>query len=324
MPYKNRFGEITADEDVVRNLIFKRGGQRGMQEFTELFGTDPQAMRLLENGVQDMFAKAVVRDGQIKPNLVETFMRDHPQLDQMPALKARLTNIDRANDLLLQRQKTIIEQRKMLDQTELARIAKTDNPTEMVQNALTDRKSMLALTSQAKTVEEKQILARSIAEAVSRQPNPYEFLMNNAPNLRRELEKLGPGHFDNLLNLAKAAQITGRTRAPSHVPLERLQDIGEQTAGTSIKGLLSRGMNVAKGYMSPEYAAFDIGGRYIFKIKSAEADRLMQEAIYDPAAAKSLMEMVRTPNEQKWNSLRNHMFSHGIKVVSVAKTEENK
>ncbi len=317
----NRFGDVTADEDVVRNLIFKRGGQRGMQEFTDIFGADPKALSLLENGVQDMFSRAVVRDGQIKPALVEGFIRDHPQLDQMPGMKQKLTNIDQMNDTLLARQKSLTEQRNMLDKTTVAKIAKTDNPDGVINEALTNRQTMAALTSQAKTADEKQALARAVAESVSRQPDPYSFLVNNAPTLRRELEKLGPGHFDNLLNLANAAKVTSRTRAPLHVPLDRLMDIGEQTAGTSVKGILSRAMNVAKGYMSPEYAAFDLGGRYIFKVKTEEANRIMTEAIYDPAAAKALMELVANPTETSMNSLRNHMFSHGVKVVATTKAQ---
>lgn len=318
----NKMGDVTADEDVVQKLIFKRGGQQGMSDFTDIFGTDQRAMELLENGVQDMFSRAVVRDGQIKPALVETFMRDHPQLNQMPGLKNKLQNIDQTNDSLLARQQTLQEQRQMLDKTTVAQIAKTDNPDQVISQALTDRPTMLALTSQAKTPDAQRALSRSIAEAVSKQSDPYAFLVNNAPNLRRELEKLGPGHFDNLLNIAKAAQITERTRAPSNVPLDRLQDIGEQTVGTSVKGVMSRAMNVAKGYMSPAYAAFDVGGRYIFKVKTAEANRLMTEAIYDPEAAKSLMALVNKPTETNMNSLRNHMFSHGIKVMAVNRASQ--
>jgi hypothetical protein len=81
-------------------------------------------------------------------------------------------------------------------------------------------------------------------------------------------------------------------------------------------------MNVAKGYMSPEYAAFDLGGRYIFKIKTAEADRIMNEAIYDPSMAKVLMELKMQPNDANMNKLLNHTFSHGIKVIANTKAQE--
>ncbi len=315
----NRFGDTTPDENIVSNLIFKRNGQQGMSDFANIYGDDPKASQLLQNGVKDMFARSVVRDGEIKPPLVESFIRDHPQLNAMPDLKKQLLNTDQMNDSLLARRQTIQQQQQMLDQTAVGQIAKSNNPDAIIQKALTDRPTMMALTSQAKTPEQQQAVSRAIATAVSKQADPYAFLQNNAPTLRRPLEQLGKGHFDNLLNLARASDISARTRAPTSVPMDTLQDIGTATVGTPVKGLFSMARNVAKHFMSPIYAAMDVGGRYIYKVKTDEANRLLNEAIYDPDAAKSLLAAHNNPTPQNFNSLRNHAFSHGVKIIATAK-----
>lgn len=319
----NRFGDTTADEEIVRKLIFTPGGQRGMSEFFDIYGTNPEAAKLLENGVMDMFAKAAVRDGEIKTAALQGFIRQHKaQLDAMPAVRNRLRSIESANEALLSRREAIQAQQKKLDRTAVAKIAKTENVDEVVEKALTDRRTMQALTSQAaRNPQASQAVARAIADAVSAKPDPYAYIQANAPMLRQALKGLGSEHFDNLLTISKAESTLGRVRVPSAVNLERLQDIGEQAVGTSVKGLFSRMLNVKKGYMSGGYAAFDVGGRYIYKIKAEEAHKLMKAAIYDPELAKVLAQAPRRAPQETMNSLRNHAISHGIRVLAVERAE---
>lgn len=315
----NRFGDTTPDEKVVSSLVLPSGGQQGINEFFNIFGHNPEAKSLLERGFMDMFGKAVVRDGEIKPALVETFKREHSaQLDAMPDFKAMLADFNAVNTAYLLRRQMVQEQQKLLDQTSLAKVAGIRDPQVAVDAALTDHRLMQVLVSQAsKTRGGSDALARSIAVSVAKQKDPYEFLMSNAPVLRRELEKLGPDHFSNLQTLARASQVAGRTTVPQHVNLEQLSDVGERAIGTSVKGLFSRMLNVKKGYMSGGYAAFDIGGRWIYKIKTEEAQKLMEAAIYDPELAKALVNMPKLSGPEVINSLRAHALSHGIRVISV-------
>lgn len=317
----NRFGDTTPDEKVVSSLVLPAGGQQGITDFFNMFGHSNEAKILLEHGFMDMFTKAVVRDGEIKPALVEAFKRTHSaQLDAMPGFKQALGDINAINDALLARRGTIQAQQKAFDQTALAKIAGIRNPQEAVEAALTEHRMLGALVSQAGKVKGgSDALARSVALAVANQKDPYAFLSANAPMLRRELEKLGPGHFANLQILAQANKIAERTTVPGHVNLEKLSDVGERAVGTSVKGLFSRALNVKKGYMSGGYAAFDIGGRYIYKIKTEEAAKLMEAAIYDPELAKVLVAMPKMESKEALNSLRAHALSHGIRVIAVEK-----
>ncbi len=324
-PYaKGKYGEITQDSDIVRKLVFNPENRRGTTEFFEIYGSNPEAQSLLRNGVMDMFSKAVVRDGEIKPALVESFFRQHgAQLNMVPSLKAELSNIDAMNDALLARRAVIRAQQSLFEKTVVAKIANSDNPMEVINKALTDPKTMRALISQAhKTPETAHALAGAIANAVSKQKDPLTFLVQNKNTLQAALDPLGKQHFYNLMTLARAEDIASRVKAPTHVNLDKIQDIGEQAVGTSVKGIMSRMMNVNKGYMSGEYAIADVGGRYIYKWKAAETQKMLEAAIYDPEMAKALLALKRDTTPAKMNNLRNHAFSHGIRVDAIASQQD--
>jgi len=323
---RNKWGAVTNDEDVVRSLIFNSDNKRGAQEFLEIFGSNPEAHSQLRNGVLDMFSKAAVRDGQIKPALAETFMRQHSaQLEMFPAIKKELEGVDKLNDALLARRAQVMEQQKAIDKSVIAKIAKSEDVDSVINSALTDRKEMLVLVNQAKkTPEAINSLSRAVAEQVAKQKDPFQFLVENELTLKPLLNKLDPNHFDNLKTLAKAEELMTRTRVPEHVNLEKMKDIAEQAVGTSGKGILSRLMNVHKGYMSPEYAAADIGGRYFYKTKMEEANKIMEAAIYDPEMAKVLVNMKKQDGKSAVNSLTNHAYAHGIRVGAVATGEEER
>ncbi|MCA3041893.1 MAG: hypothetical protein ING51_02650, partial [Rhodocyclaceae bacterium] len=246
------------------------------------------------------------------------FVRKHKQqLDLMPGFQAELKSVDALNDKLLARRVDLQELQKRLDNSVVQKIAQTEDVAKTIDSALTSPKEMRALLSQAvKTKDGSMALSRAIADAVSQKPNSYQFLMENQELLKPALDKLGKDHFNNLKTLAKAQEIAGRVKAPTDVNLTRLQDLAEQAIGTSGKGILSRMMNAEKGYMSGTYVTFDLGGRYIYKIKSEEAAKLTEAAIYDPALAKALLDMQKQPAKEAMNNLKYHAYSHGIRVLS--------
>jgi len=315
----NKYGKVTNDEDIVRKLIFNPENKRGTQEFFDVYGSNPEAHRLLKDGVTDMFAKAAVRDGEIKPALVETFLRQHKQqLDLVPEIRKQLTNTDAMNDALLTRRASIMEQQKAVDKSVVAKIAKSEDADAVIRSALTNPTEMKTLVAQAlRTPEGTQSLSRAVADAVAQHKNPLQFLTDNEKTLKPLLNKLGKDHYENLQTLTKAEEMMGRVKSPTNVNLDKLKDIGEQTIGTSGKGILSRLMNVNKGYASAEYVTFDLGGRYIYKVKTEEANKIMEAAIYDPEMAKALINMPKQSAKQAINSLRSHAMSHGIRVAAV-------
>jgi hypothetical protein len=103
------------------------------------------------------------------------------------------------------------------------------------------------------------------------------------------MQQLGPKHWDNLMDIAEMERISARTKAPTQVELAKLQDVGEQVIGTSIKGMFSRLRNLDKPMgVSKEYLLMDIGGRFFYKIRSEELARLRETAMFDPNVAEVL------------------------------------
>jgi len=323
MAYGNRFGEVTKDEDIVRNLVFKQNGQKGLADFFEIYGANPEAKQLLKDGVTDIFAKQVVRDGEIRPTAVESFMRQHAsQLNAMPDIKNELSNINTANNLLLARRAALEQQKKTLDSSVLAKLANSESADEAIKRAISDPKAMqVLLANAARNPWAKDAVASSIARHIADQPNSFQYIADNAPFLRRSLETLGKGHFDNLLILTNAREVSGRIHVPTNVgSIETVQDLGTKVIGTPIKGILANLRNWSRGYQSPEYVFADLGGRYIYKIRTEEANKLLDAAIYDPALARTLVNMKQgAVTKSDLNDLRNHAFAHGVKVVAVDK-----
>lgn len=321
---QTKFGELTQDADIVKKLVFNPGNRRGVEEFFSIYGVNKEAAQLLKNGAYDMLAVDVVRDGVIKPGLVEAFARKHKnQLDLMPGFRDEITNIDKLNDSLLARRQSVFDQQKAFDKSVVSKISQTEDIAATINSALTNPKEMRVLSSQAqKTPGGQMSLARSIADAVAEQKNPYQFLIDNQGTLKPAMDRLGKDHYQNLTTLARAKEIGARTRAPTDVNLSKLQDLGEQAIGTSGKGILSRMLAVEKGYMGAPYVAFDLGGRYIYKVRTEEANRLMEAAIYDPALASALLNMRHQSAKKAVNNLQHHAMSHGIRVLSTQADEE--
>lgn len=318
----NRFGDTTHDEDIVRKLFWKPGKSQGMEDFAQIFGKDPRAYKALENGVMDIFAKAVVREGQIQPKLVETFMRQHASsLEMVPGLKQKLGDINVSNDALLKRRHAIQEEQRVADKSAAAKIAQSDQPDQVISHALTDKSYMDTLLAQAKTPETKQALARSLAQGVMAQKEPYAFLMRSEARLKPVMNQLGPEHWKNLETLGQMKRVLDRVQTPTSANLETLQDIGTKLIGTPVKSVLTGVWGNSRVYQSRGYFTLNLAGRYIYKIKTAEANRLLEEAIYDPNLAASLAEASTKGTARAVNKLKNHAWSHGVRVLAITATD---
>lgn len=321
-----RFGETTNDEDIVRKLLFTPNNAKGMEDFTAIYGNSPEATQTIKNGIFDIFAKEVVRDGEIKPKLVESFMRRYDQsLKQIPSMKSELSNINKVNDQLLTRRALVQEERKLYDTTVMAKISRLDHVDDVVNKAISDRQAMLALLSQGKkNPDTAQSIARYIADRVMQEKNPYKFLTENADSIKPAMDVLGKNHYANLEKLAKAQGIVSRVKVPTSIELQKLQDIGEKTVGTPVKSIFSNIMYTVRGYQSKGYMILNLGGRYIYKVKQAEANKLLEEAIYDPKLAQALVDVSYKPvTQDAVNSLRNHAYSHGIRIIGYASEDKN-
>ena len=127
------------------------------------------------------------------------------------------------------------------------------------------------------------------------------------------------GGFSNLHNATHATKLNNavtRVKALRTGTVQQLGTLADKAAGAtglSVQGYLSRALNVAKGYMSKEYAAADIATRVWHNVAGKEVDAAWKEALANPKVAESLAIVAKnksaTPIQLK--RLYNYLISVG-------------
>ncbi len=320
MVNETKWGRSTNAEDIVRSLLFKPRNTRGVSEFFDIYGDDKKAQSLLHDGIRDIFAHDVVRNGEINPALTASFFNKYKDsLDQLPGLKKELTDTAKMNEVLLRRRAQLQQHMKVIDSLEVAKLAQTEHPDRYVAAAVTSPRKMRALLSVATKggPEARSAVARAIFEHVAAQENPFEYLTKHADSLKTAADAIGKDHWNNLVSIGKAYEITGRVRVPTHIELSKMQDLGERTIGTSLPGLQSQIQNTVRGYQSHAYAAFKLTGNLLMKQSKAQREAVLDSAIYDRDMLNSLLAYTNAPNKKNLNDLNNHIFAHGLRILTV-------
>jgi hypothetical protein len=312
----NKYGDITPDEKIVKSVVMD--SKKGLEQFNKLFSDNPESNQLLRNGLYDLYAKDVVRDGVIKPALSKTFLRNNKTIiDKLPDVKDTLLNAEKAQQILLQRSALVKNKQAVFAKSRLAKLAKLDNIDEAINTALSDERSMMALKHEAyKTKEGRKAFRRSIAEGIRDKKDPYQYI---ADNEKLVIKALGKEHADHLKVIAEGGDILARRTPPSTVKYSRtVKEPVEEKTGTSFRSILSQLRMAAQGRVSQEYVAADITGKFLFKVQQKHAEQLIDAAIYDKTIAKTLagMSHVESLDTKTANSIKNHLFSLGVRVSS--------
>lgn len=318
---RGRGGLTTDAEDIVRKTFLGMGDKkRGVQDFFELYGHDERAAQLLHDGLVDNYSKAAVKDGMFDPKAAQRWIdAHHNALGELPESKKIFLDAKKSGEMMVDRKMALQAERRDLDRTELAKVAKSEKPEQLVRQAIGDPKLMRALLAGAYSQGSKDAVARSIADVVLEHPQAYEFLEKNAASLKPVMEQLRPGHWQNLMDIAEMGKISARTRAPTTVELGKVQDIGEKVIGTSLKGLFSRLRNLDKPMgVSKEYLLFDVGGRFVYKIRTEELARMRESALFDPNVAEVLAKLAKQTTYSQRDLLDLQKMGFAAGVVSTA------
>lgn len=291
---RGRGGLATDAEDIVAKVILQAGDKKkGVEDFLKIYGQDTRAAELLHDGVLDNFAKAVMKSGTLNPVAARNWLHQHQAaLGELPEIQKALGNTTRMAQELVNRKLLLQKQRSVLDRTELAKIAKREDVDKLITDAVAQPRLMKGLLAGAYSTESKQAIARAIADNVAKQPNSYEYLVRNEATLAPVMERLGKGHWQNLKDIAELERIAARTKAPTAVELGKVQDIGQKYLGISVQGLFSRARNSATPLgQSPGFLVTEMGGKYLYKIRSEELARLRETAMFDTDTAALLAQL---------------------------------
>jgi len=325
MPYSNRFGEVTPDEQVVSKLLFTPGTKKGVEDFYSMYGDHPEANSLLRKGILDEFAASVVKEGksgnlEINPKSVENFFNKYHETFSDPRLadvKAQLSSTENAAKLLQQRRIQILQDKKDLATSTLAKIYKVENPNYLMDKAINSPSIMETLVNTAKTPEHKQALSYGIAEAIKRQPDPFQFMLDNQKTLQPVLDRINPGHFNNLKTIAYGSQILDRAKPTANVNIGKMKDPIEEALGTSGVSLLSRIRNIKLyGRISETYFISDLAMKKLLQLGQEQRIQVMKSALNDPKLAADLSAAMKgSKSPELKNRISNHLVSLGIRSV---------
>lgn len=330
MARDNRWGQVTPEEDIVRNLVFKTNNAEGVEEFFKIYGDDPatraDAFKLLREGVVDIFSRDVVKDGAINPRAAENFFKKYKQsLDRLPGIKAELQDGKRVQDILLERRAQQQQAIKELNGSWVAKIANTseDKVPALIASAMEDKKTLLRMSNLAnRSPEGKKAIAYEVARHVETQPDPYAYVLAKKEYLT---PLLGKEHVDNIMTLAAGRKIVAAEKPSSNLHVSTTQeDAAKKTLGSSLTAIQSRLRSVAEGRSSAGYAISDIASKFALRVKESHLRELYKQAIYDPDIAKTLAEINRTPKitEKQIFQLRGHLFSLGMRAASEMTDED--
>jgi hypothetical protein len=289
---KRRPNGIAVDaEDIVTKTILRSGDKKkGVQDFFNIYGSDPRAAELLHDGLLDSYSKAAMKDGQFTPAAAQRWLDQHHQaLSELPDTAKKFQDAQKMGDAMLNRRTELVKQREALDRSEVAKVAGSEQPEKLIASAVNDPKVMRALMAGAHTRDSKQAIARSVADYVGKQKDGVGFLRANEAALKPVMEQLGKGHWDNLVAIEESNAILKRVEPPHAVELSKPKDPLEAKTGTTVKSAISRfkNMNTPLG-LSPEVMVTEAAGKFMFKVKSAEMERLRMAAYWDADVAGTL------------------------------------
>lgn len=317
---RGRGGLATDAEDIVSKVILQAGDKKkGVQDFFQVYGGDERAAQLLHDGLIDNFSKSAMKGGVLNPKAAQSWLDKHASaLSELPETKKVLEQAQGKAEVFQNRILMQQKQRQVLDRTVLSKIAKSDKPEDIINKSIADPKYMKGLLAGANTQDSKQAIARALVDSITKRPDSYEYLMKNEKALKPALDALGKDHWQNLKDIAEMEQISARTKAPTSVELAKLQDIGEQTIGTSVKGMFSRLRNLDKPMgVSKEYLVMDVGGRFFYKVRSEELARLREHAMVDPEAASLLSKLGKRDSASRQDLLDLQAISYVAGVNSL-------
>ena len=328
---RGKYGEVRDAEDIVSRTILKASDKKkGVQDFFRVYGDDHEASQLLRDGILDNFSKATMSTGEFNPKAARNWLARHKSaMDELPQLKQHLENQKEIGQALVDRRAVLQKQARKIDQTYLAKVAGSQDADALITKALGNSadgpKIMRALLVGAKSPESKQAVARAIVDNVSGRGWGLEEITQHEATLKPVMDALGPEHWKNLKTIAEAEAIAGRVKAPTGVEMKKLEDVGTKYTGTSVKSLFASAKATASGRMSKGYAVIEGAGRYVYKIKSEEAGRLLDEALFNPDIAGTLASMAKStskPTEKELLDLKRLSFNAGIVATVEASGRE--
>jgi hypothetical protein len=311
-------GAYTVADEKVAKEFFSGWSQTAADQFRRVFPNNARAHAAMEAAALDDLFSFSVRDGVIQPAQIEAWMRKNAGvLNDFPALARKVRGVDTALKDVASRRATIAARKRQVESSVLAReISRIENASTtaeaVVQQAVRNPARMERLMKGLKTDAARKAVAREVWDTVLRSNDPVAFLrQHQAATLRA----LGP-HYKTAQNLARAIEKNRLVPRPTGRALDTNPVASvEGVLGTGLNQISSRVFAVKSGRTSSRYALADIAGRAFRSMTARQARQTLQEALYDPAVARDLANMLEAPEmttAPALNRLYTFILSNGI------------
>jgi len=320
----NKYDDITADEDIIRNLVFDRAN--GIDDFHKIYGNSPESQTLLEHGIIDMFSRDAMSSGTYNPRAASNFLiRYRDTFDKLPHIKQALENRIKAEQLASNRMKILNQKLKAKEKSKLVKLTDQRNPDELISTAIKDHKLFGSLVNNIKSKgggDGLKSLRHGVAEHILAQKDPLDYFIQNEDKLKLVYEQ---SHYKNLKMLAEARHAVAAKVKPKQIRAELEPKDPLSRLGSTTREYMTLMRHVYSGWISPSYAVSHAGSKALFKFRQDEMNRLVEEALYDPEVAKMLIEgvsKVKLDSATFISRIAEKIYSIGAKSVIATTNEE--
>ena len=335
--YQTRWGYDTPDEKIISKLVMQPGTVKGLDEFNKVYEGLPEAQTLLRDGILDMFASETIPKGEITSKAVSSFLNKYKEIfDKLPDLRNTFMDADSITTALVNRKNNIIQKTKKFAAESVspyARIAGFKSSDDAIEASLKEPQIMRTIIRSAKTSTEKKDITTLIANHVLDKPDPWGYLLQNQDQLAAHFNRLQPGHFQHLKNIAEAQHIMGRykIKEPTEATARGIKDKFWEKTGTTFASAVSQ-LRWAYFYNKTGmyYPVVDMGSKYFYKMREGQIGKLMDRAMYDPDLSKTLSDLsqMRTIDmkgmkvQKLLSDLGRHAINNGLRAASVSSEQE--
>lgn len=310
---------VTADEKVAHQF-FGPKKETDMAQFVQVFGDDPKQMDAMRSVIMDDFNAAVVRDGEIKPRLMERWLeRFGGTLNNLPGVRDELADVAGANAALNRRNTTLNARQRQIEDAVLTRKLKqfktgTKTGESVVADAIKNPRVMKQLVNRLRSDPEAlTALRRHVWD---------DIIASDAKTMRANMDAnqkslkiaLGDKHLSDIDTIIKAQEMVERVPAPAGAAITArpMQAIEEQI-GMGIPAVASRIYAIQSGRIGSKYMVTEMFSRFMRGQSEREMNRLLDTALYDPEIARDLANAIKFPaSVPVTNRMKKHLFNLGM------------
>lgn len=265
-----------------------QGGVNAGQQFSKLFGANPEAKDLTRQGIMDIYRQKVVnpQTGQIDVAAHNRFQRDYGRT--MEQFRSAGINVkDEIAGIGQQAEKLTQFGDKLLSLTKSLRYDTTD---DLISGALSSPKVMgnvlVRLGSEQRQNMQRVLMDKAWESGTG--AGMQKYLTENAQTLKMALS---PQHLQDMTDISKALAIT--ERAPVRgVLASGGPDVLKNATGVSMATVWSQYRAVTGGRQGPATAVFNLSAPVMTKLSQTNFNDVMQTALHDPATARALRDFL--------------------------------